>query len=241
MAYEERSPLRLSLFPNVPPFIRVLPPGIQYNPPLPQVNFYLTPTIPYFVLNNLKNFSTHFSSSSASLPSSTSPGACPVQLCGSRRHQPHHRWVCQRGRIHPRWGQSTFSNISGIFGCDSISSTFPGESIGPLVTDTFRFSLEFLEPPWVFFEVYLAIASSKLCKFMPCLLLDIFWSIQISPTQPPNIATWIPNCRFPLYILIFHPFSHQPYMAKTAGFILYHFWGIFLQQIKSDTKQRRTQ
>ena len=37
MAWEERSPLRLSLFPNVPPFIRVLPPGIQYNPPLPQV------------------------------------------------------------------------------------------------------------------------------------------------------------------------------------------------------------
>ena len=98
----------------------------------------------------VKHFSTHLSSSSASLPSSTWTGACPVQLCGSRRHQPHHRWVCQRGRIHPRRGQSTFSNISGNFGCDSISSTCPCESVGPLVTDTFRFSLESLDPPWVF-------------------------------------------------------------------------------------------
>ena len=30
MAFEERSPLRLSMFPNVPPFIRVLPPGILF-------------------------------------------------------------------------------------------------------------------------------------------------------------------------------------------------------------------
>ena len=30
-------PLRLSLFPNVPPYVRILPPGLSYSPPLPEV------------------------------------------------------------------------------------------------------------------------------------------------------------------------------------------------------------
>ena len=31
-------PLRFSLFPNVPPYIRMLVPGQNYQPPLPQVS-----------------------------------------------------------------------------------------------------------------------------------------------------------------------------------------------------------
>ena len=66
----DRFPLRPSLFPNVPPYIRFLLPDQQYDPPLPMVG------TPIYLIN--KNINTIFQEMKEQLTWNAPGGVSPV-------------------------------------------------------------------------------------------------------------------------------------------------------------------